>query len=209
VSAPEVDFFFGIGSRYSYLAATQIDRLAAETGARVNWFPVSSATLMERRGQNPFAGPPPSGQYDWGFRRRDAEAWADYYGVPFRDPIGRIELDGSLYARACVAAGRMGALESYSMALFGAVFVDDLNRVDREQCIARAAPVGLEREAFAHCLDDDATAALVESILRRALDAGVFGVPTFIVNGALFWGNDRLVLVRHALRRYQGMVAPS
>ena len=42
---------------------------------------------MDRRGGNPFRGEPLSGQYDWGYREYDAKCWADYYGIPFREPV--------------------------------------------------------------------------------------------------------------------------
>src|SRR5918996_842066 len=74
MSPPAVEFFYGIGSRYSYLASTQLDRLAAETGYRIRWRPLFSGDLFAARGRNPFTGEPASGQYDWAYRRRDAGA---------------------------------------------------------------------------------------------------------------------------------------
>src|SRR5438034_1180904 len=81
-----VDFYYSIGSRYSYLASTQIAKLERETGSRVRWHPVNGPDIRRLRGRDPFAGEPLSGQYEWSFRRYDAECWADYYGVPFRVP---------------------------------------------------------------------------------------------------------------------------
>ncbi len=88
-----VDFYFGAGSRYSYLAATQLAALGRETGARFNWLAVDSTRLIAARGNNPFAAPNGVGQYDWGYRQRDAEAWAEFYQVPFREPHGRLALE--------------------------------------------------------------------------------------------------------------------
>ena len=56
-----VDFYYGLGSRYSYLASTQLERIAAETGCRFAWHPVSSGALMRLRGGRPFRGEPVSG----------------------------------------------------------------------------------------------------------------------------------------------------
>lgn len=69
-----VDFYFGAGSRYSYLASTQLETLEAETGARFNWLAVDSTRLIAARGHNLFSGQNGAGQYDWAYRRRDAEA---------------------------------------------------------------------------------------------------------------------------------------
>jgi len=196
-----VDFYFGVGSRYSYLASTQLAALGAETGARFNWLAVNSARLIAAAhgGHSPFATPNGPGQYDWGYRQRDAEAWAALYGVPFREPHGRLALDPDLLSLACTAAHRLGVAEAYARALFRAVFADDLSVVDRGVCIARAGDVGLDRDAFAHALDDAGTREKREQVAQEAMGRGAFGVPTFAVNGQLFWGNDRLVLLRHAL----------
>jgi 2-hydroxychromene-2-carboxylate isomerase len=75
--ALEVAFYYGLGSRYSYLASTQIARLDTDTGCRVHWRPLYSADLFQARGADPFQGRPVSGQYDWAYRRFDAACWAD------------------------------------------------------------------------------------------------------------------------------------
>ncbi len=205
-----VNFYFGVGSRYSYLAATQLRALEGETGARFNWFAVDSTRLIAARGHNPFAAPDGVGQYDWGYRRAEAEAWADLYGVPFREPHGRITLDPDLLSLACTAARRLGAAEAYAQALFRAVFTDDLPAVGRAVCIERAAEAGLDRDAFADALDDSGTQAERERVMQEAAGRGAFGVPTFVFGDRLFWGNDRLVLLRHALlRARQGTTFPT
>ena len=78
MTGPAVEFYYSVGSRYSDLASTQIASLERDTGARVGWIPVSSASVMAALGYKPFDGSQPSGQYDFRFRRADAEAWADY-----------------------------------------------------------------------------------------------------------------------------------
>ena len=198
-----VDFYFGIGSRYSYLASTQLAALGAETGARFNWLAVDSARLIASAhgGRSPIAPAGGTGQYDWGYRTRDAEAWADLYRVPYHEPHGRLTLDPDLFSRACTAARRFGAAATYARALFRAVFADDLPAVDRAVCLERAGEVGLDRAAFADALDDPTTRAKRERVTREAAERGAFGVPTFAFGGRLFWGNDRLVLLRHALLR--------
>ncbi len=108
------DFYFGVGSRYSYLASTQLAALEAETGVKFNWLAVDSAQLIATAhgGRSPFAGTNGSGQYDWGYRQKDAEAWAALYGVPFREPHGRLALDPNLLSLACAGARRRRGLRS-------------------------------------------------------------------------------------------------
>jgi len=76
-----------------------------------------------------------------------------------------------------------------------------LPAVDRAVCLERAGEVGLDCGTFADALDDPATQAERERMTREAAERGAFGVPTLAFGGRLFWGNDRLVLLRHALLR--------
>ncbi len=85
------------------------------------------------------------------------------------------------------------------MSLFRAVFADDLPVVHRAVCVARAGEVGLDRDAFSDLLEQAETRAERERVMRQAAQLGAFGVPTFVVGDQMFWGNDRLVLLRHAL----------
>jgi 2-hydroxychromene-2-carboxylate isomerase len=197
-SSPAVEFFYGLGSRYSYLAATQLDRLAAETGCRVRWRPLFSGDLFAAHGRNPFAGEPPSGQYRWAYRRRDAERWAAYYGVPYREPED-VRFDPRRLALACTAAASLGAVEPFSRRLFQALFVDGTSPLDDEVCVAVARGVGLAEDAFRAALGQPETWARLTATVEEAVAADVFGVPSFVVGGEVYFGNDRLPLVRHAL----------
>ena len=194
-----VDFYYGLGSRYSYLASTQVARIAAETGCRFDWHPIKSGALMELRGGHPFHGEPASGQYEWPYRRLDAEAWAEYYGVAYREPVDFL-VDPAYLAVAATAAKRLGAVEAYSRRLFQAIFVEG-RAVAEADLAGFAADAGLDTGAFRAQLDDPATAEMHEAALQAAHRRGAFGVPTFFVGKRLFWGNDRLPLVEHAIRK--------
>ena len=116
-----VQFFFGIGSRYSYLAATQLPKLAAETGARFLWRPLHSRELIARAGPDPFRAELERGQYGPAYRSRDAMRWARYYGVPYVEPVWE-GVDWKALALACIAADRLGAGEAFATALFAQCF---------------------------------------------------------------------------------------
>lgn len=191
-----IDFFYGLGSRYSYLAATRIDGLAAEIGRDVRWRPLYSGDLFAARGADPFQGRPVSGQYDSAYRRFDAECWADYYGVPYREP-DEVRFDPRRLALACAAADRLGAVEALSRRVLAAVFVEGPSPIDDAVLTRLAVDSGLDEASFARALDDPATDAALRATVRDALALGVFGVPSLVVDGRVFFGNDRLPLVRH------------
>lgn len=178
----------------------QIDALQKETGRQIEWYPINSVRLISLREDSPFAGKP-SGQYEWNYRELDAQRWAKLYGVSYIEPRG-IQFDSELLARACVAAKNFGKVAEYSHLLFAAMFQDSLSKIDEYECIDRAEICGISADEFQVVLKAQKTANKLNKMIDRAINAGVFGVPTFIVNGELFWGNDRLILLRHYLDSY-------
>src|SRR5262249_6633490 len=129
-----VQFFFGIGSRYSYLAATQVPKLAAETGARFRWRALDSRELIEQAGPDPFRPDRQRGQYQPASRTRDATRWAPYYGVAYAEPVWE-GVDWKGFALAALAAGRLGAGEAFALALF-------------QRCFGQGDPPRLADELF-------------------------------------------------------------
>lgn len=203
-----VKFFFGLGSRYSYLAATQISVLEKDTGCTVEWLPLASGELMRRRGQNPFAardavgnwsGAAVSGQYTEAYRQTDLARWARFYGVPYQEPK-----DPAMTAERrilyCVAAGRLGLAAAYARAMFDSIYADGVATTEAD-CLRLAAVFGINQDALRELVDSGAAARGHEEIIALALKLHVFGVPSFGVDGEVFWGNDRLVLLRHYLTR--------
>jgi 2-hydroxychromene-2-carboxylate isomerase len=195
--AATVDFYLGLGSRYSYLAASQVDRMEKTYGCRFVWKPIASGALMDRRGGNPFRGEPLSGQYDWGYREYDAKCWADYYGIPFREPV-TFRVDPERLALACLAADGQGALVRCCHLLQRLIFVDGV-AIDDTVLAELAKPLGLDAEAFQRDLRAPQTRVRHERLLDEAKGRGAFGVPTFFLGDRMFWGNDRLVLLEAAL----------
>lgn len=197
----EVAFYYSIGSRYSYLAASQLPALVAETGCMIDWLPLNSVRLLAERGTSPFRGGPVSGQYEWSYRTRDAERWAALYGIPFVESRGRVEFDSELLALACTAAKRLDRVEEVSAALFSALFDGSTSVLDVHECVRRAETCGIPATKFQAELEAPGTRRDLEHAMKGALRAGVFGVPAFVVDRELYWGNDRIVLLKQYLLR--------
>lgn len=203
-----VVFYFSPGSRYSYLAASQLPRIEASTGCRFDWRPVDGTQIRALGGRDPFLGEPISGQYDWSYRERDARMWADYYGIPFREPPHH-ELDFTLLARAAAAGKLLGSAASYGWALCSTVYGSTKWPVNRRLCLSLAAEAGVPQAELDRLLDDPAPPALLSLTAREAYEGGAFGVPTLFYGEQMYWGNDRLVLLEHALHRARGARGPT
>ena len=195
----QVDFFFGLGSRYSYLAATQVPLIARETGARFIWRPLYSRVLIARAGRDPFAVDARRGQYEPAYRTKDAQRWARYYGVAYVEPDWEA-IDWRLLAMACVAAELLGHAEPVARELFAQCFAKGGRSFDPDSLAALVARLGAPADAFRSLLQSDDVERRHEQTIADALAAGAFGVPSFVVDGELFWGQDRLPLLRRHLK---------
>jgi 2-hydroxychromene-2-carboxylate isomerase len=192
-----VDFYLGLGSRYSYLAASQVERIEKAHGCRFVWKPIASGALMDRRGSNPFRTAPVSGQYVWSYREYDAKCWADLYGIAFKEPVN-FSVDPAALALACLAADNQNALVPCCRLLQRLIFVDGVV-IDDDTLASLPSRLGLNEAAFRRDLAAPVTQARHESLLDEARSRGAFGVPTFFLGERMFWGNDRLVLLEAAL----------
>ena len=78
---------------------------------------------------------------------------------------------------------------------------EEITAPSEEECLERAEAVGLSGDAFARELASPGPERRLAETAAEAHSAGAFGVPTFVVDDRMFWGNDRLVLVRHYLKK--------
>jgi 2-hydroxychromene-2-carboxylate isomerase len=180
----------GLGSRYSYLAATQLPVLEEEFGVAFDWWPIHSPDLIRKGhgGVSPFDAPRRSGQYDPAYRDTDARRWASLYNVPYTPPPPEL-LELRSMAEACWAYSDPAKRRQAAKSVFTAIF-------------ARGEVPGPEllTQFTAELGPTDQTGGVAHAeAIEASLAAGAFGVPTFLIGDDLFWGNDRLALVRQAL----------
>ena len=184
-----IDFWFEFGSTYSYPTAARIEGIARVAGIHVAWQPFLLGPLFAEQGWNdsPFNLYPRKGRYMW----RDLERLCEGYGLPFRRP-STFPRNGLLAARVACAALGEAWLPEFVRAVYAANFAHDLDVADPD--VLAGVLEAMELDA-ASILARAATQE-VKDVLRaqtaRAAELGLFGAPSFVVGGELFWGNDRL-----------------
>jgi 2-hydroxychromene-2-carboxylate isomerase len=110
-----------------------------------------------------------------------------------------VRFDPRRLALACTAAARLGAVETFSRRLFQALFVDGISPLDDDVCVRLAGDAGLDPAGFRQAIEPPETAADQAATVEEAVARGVFGVPSFVLGDEVYFGNDRLVLLCHAL----------
>jgi 2-hydroxychromene-2-carboxylate isomerase len=194
--AKSVEFFFDVGSPASYLAWTQLPALCRATGGEVIYRPMLLGGVFQATGNSSPAAIPAKGPY----AMKDLMRHARRYGVPFAPnphfPINTLAL---MRATAGVQESEPQRLEAFLQALFRAIWVDSLNLNDAALVRDVLKAQGFDPAQVETQAGDPATKAALRATTEEAVNRGVFGAPTFFVNGEMFFGQDRLDFVREAL----------
>lgn len=195
---PTIEFFFDIGSPYSYLAATQIEGLGARSGATVLWRPFLLGGVFKSVGNTPPAALAPKASW----MLDDLPRWAEQYGVGFA--LSRhFPINSLLPMRALTAAADLDPerLPPFATALYADYWVDDIDVSTPEAVEAAASRVGLDATRLLERAADEEVKARLRQVSEEAVARGAFGAPTFFVGEAMFWGNDRMHFVEAAVSR--------
>jgi 2-hydroxychromene-2-carboxylate isomerase len=187
-------FHFDVISPYAWLAWTQIHTLADRYGATVEPVPVLFAGLLNHHGQLGPAEIPAKRRYVY----EDCFRHADALGLPIQAPPHH-PFNPLLALRVAGLDAPANVRRRLIDALFSAVWCDGTGVEDRAHIEALAEAAGLP-DAVARATEPQAKLALRDAT-TRAIEEGVFGVPTILVDTSLFWGLDSLP---HLERYLQG-----
>ena len=192
-----VEYFFDVGSPASYLAWSQLPKIAAETGAQIAWRPMLLGGVFKATGNASPATVPAKGRW----MNDDIARWAARYGVTFRlnphFPINTLTL---MRGAAGMQMRSPGGFLRYLEIIERAMWETPKNLGDPEVLAETLRGAGFDPEAFAALVADPEVKAKLVATTEEAVARGVFGAPTFFVGDTMFFGQDRLDFVREALQ---------
>lgn len=189
-----IDFFYDIGSPYSYLCATQIDGVARKHGREVSWRPMLLGAVFKATGNEMPARVPAKAKW----MLADLQMWAESYGVPFAFPAS-FPPNTVKAMRACVFAAERGKVRELSLALFEGYWAHGIDPSSEDGLRKAAAIAGLDANEVLAGIDTQAVKDALRKSTDEAIARGVFGAPAMLVGEHLFWGNDRLGLLDRLL----------
>ena len=130
----------------------------------------------------------------------DLRQWAELCGAEFH-PVGGERKNPRLLTQAALVAKDEGRFREYHYPAFRARWADALDISDPEVVRALLAGAGLDADAALERAQSDELRERLDADSRAAIERGVFGVPTLFVGKEMFWGNDRLELVRYYIQK--------
>ena len=193
-----IEFWFDFGSPTTYLAHTQLPRIARETGARLLYRPMLLGGVFKATGNTSPVMVPAKGRW----MNRDIARWAARYGVPFgfnpHFPVNTLTLMRGAIGLQLRQSPKV--FSSYVDAVFDAMWVQPRNLGDAGEVAAVLAKGGIDAQAFAALVADPEIKTALVAQTEQAVARGVFGAPTCFVGEEMFFGQDRLEFVREAAK---------
>ncbi len=191
-----VELFYDVGSTNSYFALHLLRRLADKYNANVVYQPFNLGYVF--RSNNYVLMDEPKAKLS--NRKRDLMRWAERYNLPFRMP-DRFPIKTSPALRGALAARHFGKEEEFLFAVFGRYWEANDGSVDETATLGEiASSVGLDvAEFLAHAEGADVRQQLIDAT-QSALDRGIFGAPSIVLDGELYWGKDRMDFVEAQLQ---------
>lgn len=190
-----IEFYFDFGSPTAYLAYKRLEQLKQQYNCSISFLPMLLGGIFKATGNTSPVAIPAKGKY---MLQHDLPRFAQRYGVPLNFnphfPINTLNL-----MRGAIAAQRLGCLEAYTSAMYDAVWVKQLDMGDLEVIRQALLDAGLDADALLALSQEPDVKAELISNTEQAVERGVFGAPTFFMEGSMYFGQDRLDFIEEAL----------
>jgi carboxymethylenebutenolidase len=196
---PHIDYYFTPVSPWTYLGHARLRAIARAAGATVSVLPVDYGVIFPASGGLPLPKRAPQRQ---AYRLVELARFARHLQVPLNLHPKFFPVDGAAASRLIVATQAARGSESaldLAGAMMNAVWAEERNLADEATLAALLAETGLDAGLLA-AARESATEEGYQANTRRALEAQVFGAPSYVVGGEIFWGQDRLEFLERKLR---------
>ena len=188
-----IDFYFDLTSPYSYVAAEQIEDIAAAGNRVVNYKPTLLGFVFKSTGNSAPMMNPAKGKYS----AKDFARTARFHGLEINWPK-KFPINATVGSRAILQVidtqpEKAGEL---TRALYKAYFVTGQDITEEAVVAEVASSIGLDGSALVAGTQDESIKEQMKNAVQESIDAGMFGAPYFVVDGEAFWGQDRMEQLR-------------
>jgi len=186
--ADPIDLWFSVGSTYTYLTVMRLSEIERVSGIPFRWRPFSVRAIMKEMNNIPFGNKPIKAAYMW----RDIERRAEMYGVPIKVPAPYPLTRFDLANRVAIVGVGEGWCSDYVRATYCRWFQLGQEAGSEPNISDSLREIKQEPERVLGLANSGAMNERYEAATDEARKLQIFGVPTFVVRGERFWGDDRL-----------------
>ena len=193
----EIDYFFTLISPYAYLGHRAFLDLAAAYGATVRYRPVMLAKVFENSGAFPLAQRPKARQ---DYRFLELQRWRAKRGIAVNLKPKHFPTNPALADKTVIAMVESGADPGgYAESVFRACWAEDRDIADPGVLAEKLAAAGADAENILAVAQSETVERIYRENTESAVRINVIGSPTYVLDGEIFWGQDRLDLLADAL----------
>jgi 2-hydroxychromene-2-carboxylate isomerase len=191
-----VEFYFDVGSPAAYLAWHRLPRICEEAGAALAYKPMLLGGVFQAAGNQSPMNIPAKGRYVMA----DLERFARRFQVRFNhNPFFPINTLMLMRGATGMQMRDEARLVPYVDAVYRAIWVDGKNMNDPGVVAGVLQEAGFEPASLLAMTNDPEVKDRLKTVTQEAVARGVFGAPTFFVDGHMYWGQDRLDFVKEDL----------
>ncbi len=183
-----IDFWFSVGSTYTYLTVMRLPEIAGKSGVTFRWRPFSVRAIMKEMDNVPFSTKPIKAAYMW----RDIERRAAAYGLPVQVPAPYPLDNFDLANRVAILGAREGWCEDYVRATYKRWFQQRQPAGGEPNLSESLLEIGQDPQRVIAEANSDEIGKAYEAATDEARSLNLFGAPSFVVRREVFWGDDRL-----------------
>ena len=191
-----VEFYFDLGSPYSYLAYYRLLQMAEQQEIQIVYKPILLGGVFKATGNRSPIEIPVKGAYSI----LDMQRWAEYYHIPMQMnphfPMNTLTLMRILTG---VQLLHLEKFEQVLKLLFDAMFGTPQNLNEPAVLAEVLKPSGFSVEDIMSMVQSEVVKQKLITETEQAIQRGIFGAPTFFVGDEMYWGQDRLHFVEQAL----------
>ena len=205
-----IEFFFDCSSPWTWLAFHNLQPIARELDVEVRWRPVLVGGIFNAVNPSVYEFRERGVPAKQAYLRKDLQDWARKAGLTINFPPAVFPVNSVKAMRGCILLEPEGKLVPFASAVFEAYWSRDLD-ISQDDVLARLCEgVGVEPQRFLEGIARPEIKAQLKANTDEAIARGAFGSPTiFVGDDDMYFGNDRLELVRDAvLRRRAAAAAP-
>lgn len=197
-----IEFFFDCSSPWTYLAFHNIQPIAKEAGAAIAWRPILVGGLFNTVNPSVYAARENPVPAKARYMLKDLGDWARLAGLTIKMLPSVFPVNSVKAMRGCLWLEPQGKLVPFATAVFEAYWGDDQD-ISKDEVLAQiCARLSIDPQAFAAGIGEPAIKDRLKANTEEAARRGAFGSPTIFLDGAdMYFGNDRLPLIRDALKR--------
>jgi 2-hydroxychromene-2-carboxylate isomerase len=203
-----IEFFFDCSSPWTYLAFHNIQPLAKEFGAEISWRPILVGGIFNSVNPSVYASRDTPVPLKARYMKKDLGDWARSAGLAIKMPPTVFPVNSVKAMRGCIYLGK--EMLPFARAAFEAYWGDDEDISKDEVLTDICEGVGIDPQQFLAGISDQAIKDQLKVNTDEVMARGGFGSPTiFLDKTDMYFGNDRLPLIREALQRRKTGAAAS